>query len=68
MEQEHSARKSNPTAKPHISLRRHNCNFIPLDCIYTCDAKGYLAIGRGKTPREAYIDWSKILYLFKRPL
>lgn len=61
-------RKNNPTAKPHISLRRHNYNFIPLDHIYTCDAKGYLAIGRGKTPREAYIDWSELLYFFKRPL
>lgn len=51
--------------KPHISIWRHNYNFIPLDYIYTCGTKEYLVIGRGKTPREAYINWNRLLLVLR---
>lgn len=58
-------RNYNPTAKPHISIWRHNYSYIPANHIYKCSRSDKWMIGSGPTPMDAYLHWTRLLLVLK---
>lgn len=44
-------------SKPHISINRHGCDFMPPSHIWICKSSNYVFIGRGASPKAAYYSY-----------